>query len=575
VLGSVPAVVVFWDVSQNNQFRKDWHIIMLKRIYAIASAGKWAGLSVVALACLGVAVVPLHAATFPQTVQVDTGTVNGIPGANPAVMAFKGIPFAAPPVGALRWKPPVTPAKWSGELKADHFGPSCTQPTRRVPIPGSQNPTDVPGEDCLYLNVWTPAKSAAEKLPVMVWIYGGGFSGGSGSNADFDGEGLAAKGIVRITFNYRLGILGFLAHPDLDKESAHHTSGNYGMLDQIAVLQWVARNIAAFGGDPKNVTIFGQSAGGGSVHFLANSPLAKGLFHRAISENGLMHPDDPFLQERSPSAYKKFDQAEADNLAYLKKAGIESLQKLRAMSAAEILALPRAPFPPAFFTPVVNDGWVFPNDFAENYAQKKQNDVPFMAGWTSVYYPELKIAVAEYRNWAEARFGAMAKEYLSLYPATTDEEASMQVEQGARDSYRASLLLWSKLRQKNFKTYIYYFNHGLPGDRKEKFGAGAGAEIPYVMNSLSKTKRAYKQQDYDIAEMMSSYWANFAKTGDPNGKGLPVWSAVSPDGKIIMQLGDNTGKIPVATDARLDFYKRFFATHPRCAWGQGCSINMP
>jgi para-nitrobenzyl esterase len=543
---------------------------MLRRIHESASAGKQAILAVVVFACCEMSIVPLHAAAFPQTVQIDTGTVSGIPGTNPAVAVFKGIPFAAPPVGDLRWKPPAPPAKWIGELKADHFGPSCMQSVRATAAVKREV-----SEDCLFLNVWTAAKSPADQLPVMVWIYGGGFSAGSGSEPNFDGEGLAAKGVVRVTFNYRLGMLGFLAHPDLDKESPHGASGNYGILDQVTALQWVARNIAAFGGDPQNVTIFGQSAGGGSVHFLANSPLAKGLFHRAISENGLLHPDDPFLQERSPSAYKKSDKAKSDNLAYLKKAGVESLQQLRAMSGEQIIALPRAPFPPAFFTPVVEDGWVLPTDFAETYAQGKQNDVPFIAGWTSVYYPELKITVVEYRKWAEERFGAMAGEYLSLYPATTDEQASLQVEQGARDSYRISLLLWSKLRQKNFKTYIYYFNHGLPGDRKEKFGAGAGAEIPYVMNSLSKVDRQYKKEDYAIANMMSSYWANFAKTGDPNGKDLPVWPSVNPDGKIIMQLGDDSGKIPVATDARLDFFKRFFATHPKCAWGQGCSINMP
>jgi carboxylesterase type B len=435
---------------------------------------------------------------------------------------------------------------------------------------------DPPSEDCLYLNVWTAAKSADAKLPVMVWIFGGGFQAGSGSNPTFDGEGLAAKGIVRVSLNYRLGILGFLSHPDLDKESPHHASGNYGLLDQIEALKWVKRNIAAFGGDPNRVTIFGQSAGGGSVNFLTSSPLAKGLFQRAIAENGLLHPDDPFLQERSPSAYKKIAQAESDNLAYLAKAGVQSLQQLRAMSSAQINALPPAPFPPAFYSPI-QDSWVFPDGFAESYAKGKQIDVPYIAGWTSVYYPDLKISVAQYRQWAEARFGAMGKEYLALYPAATDAEASLQIEQGARDSYRSSLFLWAQARQKQGpnKTFIYYYNHPYPGASKEKFGAGAGDEIPYVMNSLAKLDRHFVKEDFAVADMMSSYWANFATTGDPNGKGLPKWPAYSPESKVAMQLGNDTGAIPVATDARFQFYKRFFASHPPlCSFAQTCSIDM-
>jgi carboxylesterase type B len=516
------------------------------------------------------------AAGFPQTVQIDTGAVSGTPATNPAITVFKGIPFAAPPIGNLRWKPPVAPAKWTGELKADHFSANCMQVIRAVPIPGSQNVPQPPSEDCLYLNVWTPATKSGEKLPVMVWIFGGGFQAGSGSNPSFDGEGLASKGIVRVTLNYRLGILGYLAIPELDKESPHHVSGNYGMLDQIAALQWVKRNIAAFGGDPKRVTVFGQSAGGGSVHFLSMSPLAKDLFQGAISENGLLFSGDPYLQERSPSAYKTLAGAEADNLAYLRGAGVNSLQKLRAMSATEINALPRAPFPPAFFSPVV-DGWFMPEDFPEAYAKGRQANVPFMAGWTSVYYPEMKITVAEYRRWAEARFGAMAGEYLALYPATTDAEASAVVEEGARDSYRSSVLLWAQTRQTRASApiYTYYYNHGLPGAAKEKFGAGAGDEIPYVMNSLSKLDRPFKKEDYAIADMLSSYWANFAITGNPNGKGLPDWPVFKPTSRITMQLGNDPGAIPVSSEARFQFYKRFFATNFKCKFADTCSINVP
>jgi carboxylesterase type B len=518
----------------------------------------------------------LPAASFPLQVQIDAGAIQGTPSSTPSIAVFKGIPYARPPVGALRWKPPMAPRHWKGVRAADHFGRSCLQVSRQTTIAGSRNPTDAPSEDCLYLDVWTPAHQVTDRLPVMVWIYGGGFQAGSSSNPQFDGEGLAAKGVVRVQMNYRLGIYGFLSHPDLDRESPHHASGNYGLLDQIEALKWVKRNISAFGGDPQRVTIFGQSAGGGSVHILSLSPLADGLFQRAISENGLLFSGDPFLQERSPSAYLPIREAEARNVEYLKKGGVTSLRQLRSMSADAINALPRTPFPPAFFGPI-QDGWLLPEGMAELYAKGRQSHVPFMAGWTSVYYPGLQITPATYELWAHARFGSMAEEYLSLYPASTDQAAAEAVEQGARDSYRSSLLLWARQRaSKDSSTYIYYFNHGLPGSAKEKFGAGAGAEIPYVMNSLTKIEGNFRGVDHQIAEMMSSYWVNFATTGDPNGPGLPNWPrADAHDGSPMMQLGDGTGPIDVASENRFDFYRRFFNSRPpKCLFGRPCSIEM-
>ena len=517
----------------------------------------------------------VHAQGFPQVVQTDKGSVSGVPGANPAIIVFKGIPFAAPPVGDLRWKPPVPAAKWDGVLKADHYGNTCMQRSRNA---AAQNPPV--SEDCLYLNVWTPAKSANEKLPVMVWIYGGGFSGGSASNPSFDGEGLAAKGVVRVSMNYRLGILGFLAHPELDKESPNHTSGNYGLLDQIAALEWVQRNIAAFGGDPKKVMIFGQSAGGGSVHFLSVSPLAKGLFRAGVSENGLLYQWDPYLIERNPSAYKLIKPAEDDNIAYLKKAGIESLAQLKAMTSEQMNALPAPPFPPAFFSPII-DGWVLPQDFDEVYAKGKQNDVAMMAGWTNSYYPGFKITVAEYEKWAHARFGKMADEFLKLYPATNNDEAWAMTELSAQDSYRISAYLWATTRQKAQpkgsanKFWVYTYNHPEPPDAQHR-GASAGVEIPYVNNSLSKLpERPFVKQDFDIAEQMSNYWANFAKTLDPNGKGLPEWPAVNANSHTTMQLGEGVKVIPLATEPRFQFFKKFLESHPPiCHFAEDCSINM-
>ena len=525
-------------------------------------------------AVIAASAIAVHAQGFPQVVQTDKGVVSGAPGSNSAIMTFKGIPFAAPPVGDLRWKPPVAPAKWDGVLKADHYGNTCMQRNRAA------NPNPPISEDCLYLNVWTPAKSANEKLPVMVWIYGGGFSGGSASNPSFDGEGLAAKGVVRVSMNYRLGILGFLAHPELDKESPNHASGNYGLMDQIAALQWVQRNIAAFGGDPTKVMIFGQSAGGGSVHFLSVSPLAKGLFRAGVSENGLLYQWDPYLIERNPSAYKLIKPAEEENIAYLKKAGIESMAQLKKMTAAEINALPAPPFPPAFFSPII-DGWVLPLDFDEVYAKGKQNDVTMIAGWTNSYYPGFKITVAEYEKWANARFGKLAGEFLKLYPATNDAEAWAMTELSAQDSYRISAYLWATTRQKaqpkssKNRFWVYTYNHPEPPDAQHR-GASAGVEIPYVNNSLSKLpERPFVKLDFDVADQMSSYWANYAKTLDPNGKGLANWPSVDPKSHTTMQLGEDMKVIPLATEPRFQFFKKFLESHPPiCHFAEDCSINM-
>ena len=544
-----------------------------------------AGAAAFAIACLAISAVPVRAADFPKIVQTDGGTVSGTPGTNPAIMVFKGIPFAAPPVGDLRWKPPMPPAKWTGVLNADHYGNTCMQSTRRtttaVAVSNGTPANAAPkvSEDCLYLNVWTPAKNPNEKLPVMVWIYGGGFMGGSASNPQFDGEGLAAKGVVRVSMNYRLGIFGFLAHPELDKESSHGVSGNYGLLDEIAALEWVQRNIAGFGGDPTKVTIFGQSAGGGSVHFLSVSPLAKGLFRAGISENGLLFQWDPYLIERNPSAYKLIKPAEEDNLAYLKKAGIESLSQLKSMTAEQLVALPPPPFPPAFYSPII-DGWVLPEDFDQVYAKGKQNDVAMMAGWTNSYYPGFKITVADYQKWAHARFGSMADEFLKVYPASNDDEAARQIEESARDSYRMSVYLWAETREKaepkgsTNKFYTYTYNHPEPPDAQKR-GASAGVEIPYVMNSLSKLDRPFVKEDYQLADMMSSYWANFAKNLDPNGKGLPVWPVFNPNSHTTMLLDVQSHPIPLTTDARFNFFKRFLESHPPiCHFAEDCSINM-
>jgi carboxylesterase type B len=513
----------------------------------------------------------VSAADFPQTVKIDTGVLSGTSESRFPVTSFKGIPFAAPPVGNLRWQPPASAAKWFGVRKADQFAASCVQVVRQGPNPNQNNNPNpelsVRGpvsEDCLYLNVWTPAKASKEKLPVMFWIYGGGYIMGSSSVPAYDGAGLASKGVVVVSINYRLGMLGFLALPELDAESPHKVSGNYGILDQIAGLKWVARNIAAFGGDPKRVTIFGQSAGGGSVTLLSVAPQARGLFSRVISESGTMSPHDPQFRG-SPMFYKPLATLETDSKAYLQKNGIESLAQLRAMTTEQLMAIPAPPFPPAFFCPVV-DGYVFPQGFGDSYAQHKQANVPVIVGSNSedgAAVPHLVTTLTAYQKWATQRYGDMTDEFFKLYPATTDEEAGVMETEALHDHSRISKVLWAEAYAAGTHSpvYLYYWNHAPPGPAAARLGAFHMSEIAYV-KSLANAERPYTDEDWKITDMMSQYWANFAAAGNPNDKALPNWSAFTADGKI-MQLGDGNQPIsPASSEARFQFFRKFFASQP-------------
>lgn len=435
------------------------------------------------------------------------------------------------------------------------------------PFTAEFDPVGDVSEDCLYLNVWTPAHKATDKLPVMVWIYGGAFVVGSTSVPAYDGEGLASKGVVVVSMNYRLGLFGFYASKDLDAESKKGVSGNYGLLDQIAALAWVKRNVAAFGGDPSRVTIFGQSAGGGSVQMLAISPLARGLFQRAISESGTMYPWDPSIQG-APMLIKPLSKLEADGKAYLESKGVDTtLAKLRAMSAQQVQAIPRPPGQAAFFS-VVIDGWAIPEGYADTYAHHKQADVPFVVGTNSGEggaFSLKEMTVAQYHAWAEKTFGAMSEEFLKLYPATTDEEALAQRKLAGDDMGRLTRVLWALAYGQGIhsKIYVYYFNHVLPGPNAALFGAFHMSEIPYVMMSLDKTNRPITAEDWAVSDRMTTYWTNFATTGDPSGKGdgLIRWTPTRLFGNNVMEVGDQDKPIPAATEARTKFFERFYKTH--------------
>ncbi|MDR1416559.1 MAG: carboxylesterase family protein [Prevotellaceae bacterium] len=429
-------------------------------------------------------------------VSVSSGVVAGKAAGDGAVKIFMGVPFAAPPVGALRWKAPQAVAAWKGVRE-------CTAPpasaVQKKPVPffcWSKEfliPEEPISEDCLYLNVWTSAKTSSENLPVIVWIHGGGFTGGSGTVPLYNGERLARKGVVFVTISYRLGALGFLAHPELAYDAEGH-SGNLGLLDQIFALKWIRENIAAFGGNPDCVTIAGQSAGSMSVHCLMASPLAKGLFHRCIGQSGAMMT--PVM------APMKLEDAEKAATEMLGKAGLTAAQ-LRGLPADSLLNLP------ARFTPV-EDGYVLPNPL-QAFEGGRQNDVPLLTGWNK------------------------------------DDDAMFGPSSGASvfgDNNRA----WASLQSKTGKNpaYLYFFTH-VPSTKEgeQNFGAFHSAEFSYALHTLHLWDKPFTEKDYALESSMSSYWVNFAATGNPNGEGLPVWPAFSNDKPEAMELGDELKVTPL------------------------------
>jgi len=509
---------------------------------------------------IGVTAV-LSAAAIPQPVRVESGLVSGTPAGTPSIEVFKGIPYAAPPVGDLRWRAPRTPASWQGVRKADQFSASCIQNvvTERKPWTFEFMTHGEISEDCLYLNIWTPAKFAGEKLPVFFWMYGGGNTEGSAGVPVYDGESLAKKGLVVVTINYRLGVLGFFTHPALTKEA--DTSGNYGLLDQLAALQWVRKNIAAFGGDPDRVTIAGQSAGAADAHSLVASPLAKGLFARAIEESG----SNIALNMRTLAEQEK------DGVLFAEAKGAHSLADLRALSPKDFITpvTPAGAAAPLRFGPVV-DGHFLPDSPNRIFALGKQNDVPELTGCNKddlgggVPHPDTTVEAFE--KMAKERYGDLSGAFLKLYPAgSSNTQVGQSQNDSARDQLRTSMYLWAQNRAKTAKTkaYTYYWDHTLPGPDADKYGAFHTSEVPYVFNSLAKSDRPFTDADRKIANMMSSYWANFAATGDPNGKGLPHWSSVSEKPGMTMELGDTNAPISVAGDkAKQDFFAEFFSqTH--------------
>ena len=497
----------------------------MNKISAGASAVLAAGLFLAAVANAG----------LTEPVKLDAGLLGGSTESSPGVRAFKGIPFAAAPVGVLRWREPQPVPKWNGVRSAAKFGNVCIQPAG--PTSGPQARLNIAfmegspplSEDCLYLNVWTGAAAATEKRPVMVWFFGGAFTEGGGSVPLYDGDALARKGAVVVTMNYRLGPYGFFVHPALTAESPHRASGNYGLMDMLASLHWVRANIAAFGGDPGNVTVFGQSAGAMAIASLVASPEAKGLFHRAISQSGawMGFAPSPGMRTRA--------QAEEVGLKAATDAGVTTAEQLRAMPTADVTAKFRS-------AGMIVDGWVIPEDPSAVYASGRQNAVDVLVGSNKddlSFFP-VNSTSQQFEQQARARWGDLGDEYLKLYPHTTDADASKSQAASSNDGAFWHMQLFADYQAKRgSQAWVYYFAQNPPAPTGQPpLPAAHASEVPYVFNNLGQVPlfpdrsvaalSSASAPDKKVADQMSSYWVNFARSGNPNGRGLPKWQAHKP-----------------------------------------------
>jgi para-nitrobenzyl esterase len=460
-------------------------------------------------------------------VHAPAGAVRGI--ATGGVRAFKGMPYALPPVGSARWKPPIPAPAWRGVRDASAFGPACYQPHPRSVSIYADDPATM-SEDCLSLNVWAP--ESAHKAPVFVWIHGGALVSGASSETVFDGATLASRGLVVVSINYRLGVLGFLAHPELSAESSHGVSGNYGLLDQIEALRWVQRNIAAFGGDPGNVTIAGESAGGLSVMYLLAAPAARGLFHHAIAQSAYMI-STPELRE------KKFGEepAEAIGLKLAAKLGVNGVAGLRAMDAAAITNAA----PPTGYLPFGTiDGYVLPRQLVDVFDRGEQARVPLLAGFNSGEIRSLRFLApptpadaATYVAAIRERYGDLADDFLKLYPASDLAESVLMTPRDAIYGWTAERLA-AKQAALGVPSYLYIFDHGYASAEAAGLHGFHASEVPYVFGTADRTPPHWPKvpatpAETSMAEALQSYWVAFARTGAPAAPGQPAWQSYGTD----------------------------------------------
>jgi len=504
----------------------------------------------------------------PDPIKVEGGLVQGT--SEDGLTVYRGIPFAAPPVGDLRWRGPQPAKKWEGVLKATKFAPG--------PIQGG-NPPSGKSEDCLYLNVWTPAKSANDRIPVLVWIYGGGFGAGSTSERNYSGENLAKKGVVLVSIAYRVGQLGFLSHPELTDENPNNSSGNYGLLDMIAGLQWIQDNIAAFGGNPDKVTIFGESAGGIAVSMLCASPLAKGLFHGAISQSGgSFGPPRPttFPGEN----LKRLTDAERAGEAYAESLGASSIEELRKLTPEQLSGSRGggarngrggaasgnrrggARGGHAGGTWPIIDGYVIPDDQYKLYEAGKFNDTPILVGYNSdegASFSPPRTSEA-YIESVKSRYGEFADDLIKAYPAGSGTPPKTARDLARDAAFGWHTWVWARLQSKmgKSKAYYYYFDQHpeYPADSPQADrGSPHGQDVAYVFQHLNNSRM---KSDQVISEAMATYWTNFAKYGHPNGEGVPKWPAFSDANPVVMYFAQtpHTGPVPSA-DALMVLDKYF------------------
>jgi para-nitrobenzyl esterase len=466
-------------------------------------------------------IVGLAQAAIDDPVRLDSGMVSGGAISSAGVRAFRGIPFAAPPVGELRWRAPQRVGPWAGVRDASQFGNVCIQP----PGEGRLNIAAMEGspplnEDCLTLNVWTTARSAGDSLPVMVYFFGGAFTEGGGSVPLYDGAALAQKGAVVVTMNYRLGAFGFFAHPALTASSSLNTSGNYGIMDMLASLEWVQANIEVFGGNPENVTIFGQSAGAMAIESLVTSPRAADLFHRAIGQSIMGGGVMPGMGT--------LDRAEQRGVEAAQAAGVSTAAELRALTAEQVVNYFRS-------AGMIVDNWAIPEDPARVFADGRQNrvDVLFGANRDESFFPA-RTTPEQFVEQAKNRYGELSDAYLSVYPHATADEAGVASAEAFRDQ-----AFWNAHRTADYQrqlgqsAYVFFFTQNPPGAYGEALPATHASEVPYVFNNLGELPlfpdrsvpelAAASVADKKLADQMSSYWVNFARSGNPNGDNLPRW----------------------------------------------------
>jgi para-nitrobenzyl esterase len=504
-------------------------------------------------------------AAITDPVRVEQGLLAGTNGSSPEVRVYRGVPFAAPPVGDLRWKAPQPAMKWQGVRQATEFSNACWQ----TPYPAAaaiyQAKLPPLSEDCLYLNIWTPAKSAKDRLPVMVWIHGGGFTRGFSGTSSYNGEALARKGAIIVTINYRLGIFGFFAHPDLSAESGHHASGNYALLDQIAALQWVQKNIAAFGGDPTRITIFGESAGSWAVNALMASPLAKGLFQRAIGESGGLFSPMKTLADAEKegeklgrslapdSTQKKSEKPEAP-------AQQDTLKALRAMKADELLKASDSET-----ARTIVDGWVLPQGVAATFAQGKQNDVPLIVGYnadegTTLAPQGVNMKALMFIGGVHQRYGSQADALLKIYPAASDEQAVSSFYSAYRDQvFGWEMRTWARMATKtgHQPAYMYYFNRRPPGPQSARLRAFHASEIAYVFGTFV-WPFPWEDTDKKLSDAMTTYWVNFAATGNPNGASLTRWPVYTAKDDQVLEFGNQIAVRSEINKTGLDFFDTYY-----------------